>query len=78
MSVTKTYTVIVKYEKQTVGQKGTVPYSSTTRDYEVAALDSDDLGYKTLSAEVKKRLAHAVSISQGDVGAVIVGEVSEA
>jgi hypothetical protein len=75
MSVEKTFSITIKFERDTVGlsTSGSSQGSSKT----IAALSESDDEYTTLKAIVLKRVTAVVPISQGDVSAHIVGSVVE-
>lgn len=80
MSVEKTFSITIKFERGDIGQKHEVPArtrGSEATSYTIAALSESDQGYKTLKEFVLKRLNAVVPCSQGINTAVIVGEVSE-
>lgn len=79
MSVQKTYTIVIKYFKDTAGYKGERRGKDASFSaYETPALKETDLAYTELREIFLARLEHACSISQGDVSVRLVGEISEA
>jgi len=75
MSVTKTYTLTVKYERDTAGlvtQKGAQGETGT-----VPVLSESDPEFEKLEALVLSAISGVVPISQGITSAHIVGSVSE-
>lgn len=80
MSVQKTYTIVIKYEKGDAGTEHQVPAGTRGKEatsYTVPVLDSGDLAYTELRKIVLKRLNNVVPVSQGITSAHIVGTVSE-
>jgi len=75
MSVEKTYSLTVKYEKSTAGLKTSGAEQGSTKT--ISALTESDHEYTELRKIILKRIAETVPVSQGVVSAHIVGEVSE-
>lgn len=75
MSVEKTFSITIKFEKDTKGLKtsGSSQGSSKT----IAALSESDAEYDTIKAIVLKAINGVVPVSQGAVSAHISGSVSE-
>ena len=77
MSVTKTYQIVIKYEKDDAGFKGSRREGSTFSSYTEPELSESDLAYEELQKIVLERIQNVVPISQGSTSAHIVGTVSE-
>lgn len=80
MSVTKTYSLTIKYERGDAGSKHEVPartHGAEATSYTVPALSESDQAYKELQKIILSRINNVVPVSQGINSAHIVGEVSE-
>ena len=78
MSVQKTYSISIKYSRDDAGITHDVRGSDDSfSEKTVSALSESDDEYKELQKIIVKRVASVVPVSQGNVQAQIVGEVSE-
>ena len=78
MSVEKTYSITIEYEKDNVGQTGKRRGADGAfEDYTIGALSESDDAYTELQKVVLKRIQSVVPVSQGVNSAHISGTVSE-